>query len=94
MFLFFGLVAVLGTAYLQPRAVTGPGLAVTVAMGSFAGAILVANNLLDVASDGPCRQAHAGGRARCPPYPGRVRRAAGVAVRRLPERGRRPWTSC
>jgi len=42
----------------------------------------------------PCRQAHAGGRARCPPYPGRVRRAAGVAVCRLPERGRRPWTSC
>ena len=31
---------------------TGPGLAVAVAMGSFAGAILVANNLRDVASDG------------------------------------------
>src|SRR5664280_3292047 len=52
VFLFFGLVAVLGTAYLQTRAVTGPGLAVAVAMGSFAGAILVANNLRDVASDG------------------------------------------
>jgi UbiA prenyltransferase family len=52
VFLFFGLVAVLGTAYLQTRAVTGTGLAVAVAMGSFAGAILVANNLRDVASDG------------------------------------------
>jgi 1,4-dihydroxy-2-naphthoate octaprenyltransferase len=39
-------------AYLQTRAVTGPGLAVAVAVGSFAGAILVANNLRDVASDG------------------------------------------
>jgi hypothetical protein len=52
VFLFFGLVAVLGTAYVQTRAVPGPGLAVAVAMGSFASAILVANNLRDVASDG------------------------------------------
>lgn len=52
VFLFFGLVAVLGTAYVQTRAVTGTGLAVAAAMGGFAGAILVANNLRDVASDG------------------------------------------
>jgi 1,4-dihydroxy-2-naphthoate polyprenyltransferase len=32
--------------------VTGTGLAVAAAMGGFAGAILVANNLRDVASDG------------------------------------------
>jgi 1,4-dihydroxy-2-naphthoate polyprenyltransferase len=51
VFVFFGLVAVLGTEYVQAGVVTWPGVAGAVALGSFSAAVLVANNLRDVPSD-------------------------------------------
>lgn len=51
VFLFFGLVAVLGTTYTQAGRVSGDALAGAVAVGSLACAILVANNLRDVPTD-------------------------------------------
>ncbi|WP_026425804.1 1,4-dihydroxy-2-naphthoate polyprenyltransferase [Actinokineospora inagensis] len=51
VFLFFGLVAVLGTEYVQADKVTWLGVAGAVAMGSFSAAVLVANNLRDVPTD-------------------------------------------
>ena len=51
VFLFFGLVAVLGTTYTQAGRLSGDALAGAVAVGSLACAILVANNLRDVPTD-------------------------------------------
>ena len=51
VFVFFGLVAVLGTEYVQAGVITWPGVAGAVALGSFSAAVLVANNLRDVPSD-------------------------------------------
>lgn len=51
VFLFFGLVAVLGTLYVQAGRVTWLGVAGAVAMGAFSAAVLVANNLRDVPTD-------------------------------------------
>jgi 1,4-dihydroxy-2-naphthoate octaprenyltransferase len=51
VFVFFGLVAVLGTEYVQAGVVTWPGVAGAVALGSFSAAVLVANNLRDVPTD-------------------------------------------
>ncbi|CRK60161.1 1,4-dihydroxy-2-naphthoate polyprenyltransferase [Alloactinosynnema sp. L-07] len=51
VFLFFGLVAVLGTQYVQAERVTWVGLLGAVAMGCFSAAVLVANNLRDVPTD-------------------------------------------
>jgi 1,4-dihydroxy-2-naphthoate octaprenyltransferase len=51
VFVFFGLVAVIGTTYVQVGRVT-PGSVITgVAIGSLACAILVANNLRDIPTD-------------------------------------------
>jgi 1,4-dihydroxy-2-naphthoate octaprenyltransferase len=51
VFLFFGLVAVLGTTYVQAGRVTAVAVAGAVAVGALACAILVANNLRDVPTD-------------------------------------------
>jgi 1,4-dihydroxy-2-naphthoate octaprenyltransferase len=51
VFVFFGLVAVLGTQYTQALRVDRVGLALAVAMGSLSSAVLVANNLRDIATD-------------------------------------------
>ena len=51
VFVFFGLVAVLGTQYVQAEELTWPGLYAAIAVGALACAILVANNLRDIASD-------------------------------------------
>ncbi|WP_424190052.1 1,4-dihydroxy-2-naphthoate polyprenyltransferase [Actinokineospora sp. G85] len=51
VFLFFGLVAVLGTEYVQLGAVSWVGVGGAVAMGAFSAAVLVANNLRDVPTD-------------------------------------------
>jgi len=51
VFLFFGLVAVLGTTYTQAGRLSGDAIAGAVAIGSLACAILVANNLRDVPTD-------------------------------------------
>jgi 1,4-dihydroxy-2-naphthoate polyprenyltransferase len=51
VFVFFGLVAVLGTQYTQALRVDWVGLAVAVATGSMSSAVLVANNLRDIPTD-------------------------------------------
>jgi 1,4-dihydroxy-2-naphthoate octaprenyltransferase len=51
VFVFFGLVAVLGTTYVQAERLTWPSLAGGVGCGALACAILVANNLRDIPTD-------------------------------------------
>ncbi len=51
VFVFFGLVAVCGTTYVQVGRVTRASLVCAVAVGLLACAILVANNLRDIATD-------------------------------------------
>jgi len=51
VFVFFGLVAVIGTTYVQVGRVTPASLITGVAIGSLACAILVANNLRDIPTD-------------------------------------------
>jgi 1,4-dihydroxy-2-naphthoate octaprenyltransferase len=51
VFLFFGPVAVLGTEYVQSGRISGLGIGASVGVGLLACAVLVANNLRDVASD-------------------------------------------
>jgi 1,4-dihydroxy-2-naphthoate polyprenyltransferase len=51
VFVFFGLVAVLGTTYTQTGEVSWSALAGAVAIGSLACAVLVANNLRDIPTD-------------------------------------------
>ncbi|MHA3023728.1 1,4-dihydroxy-2-naphthoate polyprenyltransferase [Mycobacterium sp. BMJ-28] len=51
VFVFFGLVAVLGTQYTQTLRVDWVGLAAAVATGCLSSAVLVANNLRDIPTD-------------------------------------------
>ncbi len=51
VFVFFGLVAVLGTQFTQAMRVDWVGLATAVAVGSLSSAVLVANNLRDIPTD-------------------------------------------
>ena len=51
VFVFFGLVAVLGTTYVQTRTCRLAALAAAVGIGALACAILVANNLRDIPTD-------------------------------------------
>ena len=51
VFIFFGLVAVLGTHYVLTGAVTAAAVVAAVGIGSVACALLVANNLRDIPSD-------------------------------------------
>lgn len=51
VFVFFGLVAVLGTQYTQALRVDWVGAAAAVAVGSLSSAVLVANNLRDIPTD-------------------------------------------
>jgi 1,4-dihydroxy-2-naphthoate polyprenyltransferase len=54
VFVFFGLVATLGTTYTQAHTVSAASVAGAVGVGAIASAILVANNLRDIPTD----QAH------------------------------------
>ena len=51
VFVFFGLVAVLGTQYTQALRIDWVGVAAAVTMGSLSSAVLVANNLRDIPTD-------------------------------------------
>jgi 1,4-dihydroxy-2-naphthoate polyprenyltransferase len=51
VFVFFGLVATLGTSYVQLERLTGAALGGGIACGALACAILVANNLRDIPTD-------------------------------------------
>ncbi len=52
VFVFFGLVAVLGTEYTQALRVDWVGLVLAVTTGVLSSAVLVANNLRDIPTDG------------------------------------------
>jgi 1,4-dihydroxy-2-naphthoate polyprenyltransferase len=51
VFVFFGLVAVVGTTYVQTETFEAAALAAAVGIGALACAILVANNLRDIPTD-------------------------------------------
>jgi 1,4-dihydroxy-2-naphthoate polyprenyltransferase len=51
VFVFFGLVAVVGTTYVQTETFELPALCAAVGIGALACAILVANNLRDIPTD-------------------------------------------
>lgn len=51
VFVFFGLVAVLGTQFVQAGRVDWAGFALAVGIGAFSSAVLVANNLRDIPTD-------------------------------------------
>lgn len=51
VFVFFGLIAVLGTMYVQAGKITGFGIGAAVGVGALSCAVLVANNLRDIPSD-------------------------------------------
>lgn len=51
VFVFFGLVAVLGTQYVQAGRVDWAGLVTAVGVGSISTAVLVTNNLRDIPTD-------------------------------------------
>ncbi len=51
VFVFFGLVATLGTAFTQAHTVSSASIAGAVGVGAIASAILVANNLRDIPTD-------------------------------------------
>ena len=51
VFVFFGLVAVLGTTFVQAERLTWPALGGGIACGALACAILVTNNLRDIPTD-------------------------------------------
>lgn len=51
VFVFFGLVAVLGTEFVQTGSVTLAGLWCAIGIGSLTTAVLVANNLRDIPTD-------------------------------------------
>lgn len=51
VFVFFGLIAVLGTQYTQALRVDWVGLVLAVGIGSLSSSVLVANNLRDIPTD-------------------------------------------
>lgn len=51
VFIFFGLVATLGTTYLQAARITWPAVLGAIAIGLIACAILMANNIRDIPTD-------------------------------------------
>lgn len=51
VFVFFGLVAVIGTTYVQALRITWPSVAGAIAIGTLTCAILVANNVRDIPTD-------------------------------------------
>ena len=51
VFVFFGLVAVLGTQYVQALRIDWVGVVLAAAAGSLSSAVLVANNLRDIPTD-------------------------------------------
>jgi 1,4-dihydroxy-2-naphthoate polyprenyltransferase len=56
VFVFFGLVAVLGTQYTQALRVDWVGLVLAVSIGALSSSVLVANNLRDIPTDAQSRK--------------------------------------
>jgi 1,4-dihydroxy-2-naphthoate octaprenyltransferase len=53
VFIFFGVVATVGTYYVQTESITTDSILVSISMGSFACALLAINNIRDRALDAP-----------------------------------------
>lgn len=51
VFVFFGLVATIGSVYIQPAEVSANTIALAIAVGALATALLVTNNLRDIPGD-------------------------------------------
>lgn len=51
VFVFFGLVAVLGTEFTQSGAISGTGVAMAVAIGSLSASVMLVNNIRDIPTD-------------------------------------------
>lgn len=51
VFVFFGLVAVLGTVYVQAGTVSWPAAGAAIGVGCFSASVLTANNLRDIPTD-------------------------------------------
>ncbi|MCS3781166.1 1,4-dihydroxy-2-naphthoate polyprenyltransferase [Tsukamurella ocularis] len=51
VFVFFGLIAVLGTEFVQAGRIDASGVLAACAVGSYSSAVLVANNLRDIPTD-------------------------------------------
>jgi len=51
VFVYFGLIAVLGTQFVQAGCIDWAGAVCAVAVGAFSSAVLVANNLRDIGTD-------------------------------------------
>ncbi|KAA8889866.1 1,4-dihydroxy-2-naphthoate polyprenyltransferase [Nocardia colli] len=51
VFVFFGLVGVLGTEFVQAEQIDWAGVVLAVSVGAFSSAVLVANNLRDIPTD-------------------------------------------
>ncbi|WP_054815978.1 1,4-dihydroxy-2-naphthoate polyprenyltransferase [Nocardia arizonensis] len=51
VFVFFGLIGVLGTQFVQAERIDWVGAVLAVAVGAFSSAVLVANNLRDIPTD-------------------------------------------
>ncbi|MEU7142542.1 1,4-dihydroxy-2-naphthoate polyprenyltransferase [Nocardia sp. NPDC046473] len=51
VFVFFGLVGVLGTEFVQAEKIDWAGVVLAVSVGAFSSAVLVANNLRDIPTD-------------------------------------------
>jgi len=98
VFGFFGVVAVVGTDYVQTLALSGRALAASVPVGALATAILVVNNVRDIESDRRAgkrtlsvRLGRRGGCTRCCPAsgsPGRPRGSCSRPGSRCPGRWR------
>jgi 1,4-dihydroxy-2-naphthoate octaprenyltransferase len=56
VFVFFGLIAVLGTQYTQAARVDWVGLVLAVSTGALSSSVLVANNLRDIPTDAQSRK--------------------------------------
>lgn len=94
VFVFFGLVATVGTAYVQLERITGLAVAASVPVGLLAVALLVVNNLREHTGRHRQRQAHSGRSGRRPGDPPYVRRLRPGAVRARSGPGRVPaWGS-
>ena len=53
MFVFFGLVATIGSAYVQIEKITAVAVVAAIPVGLLITALLVVNNLRDIPTDGP-----------------------------------------
>ncbi len=51
VFVFFGLIGVLGTEFVQAEQIEWAGLVLAIGVGAFSSAVLVANNLRDIPTD-------------------------------------------